>query len=204
MQRPVESEGRPEACARRPTPRGRDPCGQRHGGMVNQLVHEEVVCFFGLPTAHEDDALARCVQQSKCATNSPRLGAPASGARGRRRAREVRTTRRRRWPRWAAAENALRRGRSCSLHQSHGSLALLSTRCRSTTGDAPSSKSRPDATAAGQPSPLVGRELELERLRNIRRRRATQVRTRRTCRRSRRRQESRHAVTTSLAGRAGS
>ena len=30
---------------------------RRHGGLVNQAIGEEIVCLFGVPTAHDDDEL---------------------------------------------------------------------------------------------------------------------------------------------------
>ena len=48
---------------------------EEHGGVVNQFLRDEVVAFFGIPTAHEDDPL-RAVRAARA------VGAALDGAQG--------------------------------------------------------------------------------------------------------------------------
>jgi class 3 adenylate cyclase len=39
---------------------------ERHGGTVEKFVGDAVMAVFGLPVAHEDDALGPCGRRPRC------------------------------------------------------------------------------------------------------------------------------------------
>ena len=41
---------------------------ERHGGTVEKFVGDAVMAVFGVPVAHEDDALRRCVPRGRCSS----------------------------------------------------------------------------------------------------------------------------------------
>ena len=126
---------------------------ERHGGTVEQLFGEEIVAIFGVPVAHEDDALqaARAALREAIAPVTVRAGVVAGARRGRQVADRWRHHRR------PAGEGGSSPGRSCSARASGRSPARPSKPtaracCRSSRarGRSRSGSTRP--SSAGTPS----------------------------------------------------